>query len=50
VTIFILDTKTASPAEVDAAKATVKRLKTLRHPSVLTFFDSVEVSDTRFRM
>lgn len=44
VTIFILESKNASPAEMDAAKASVKRLKTLRHPNVLTFLDSVEVS------
>lgn len=43
VAIFILDTKNSSQSEVDAAKAAVKRLKTLRHPSILTFFDSVEV-------
>ena len=44
VTIFILDSKNSSPAEVEAAKACVKRLKTLRHPNILTFLDSVEVS------
>ncbi|CAL8111632.1 unnamed protein product [Orchesella dallaii] len=42
VTIFILDTKNSSPSEIEAAKAAVKRLKMLRHPSVLTFLDSVE--------
>jgi len=42
VTVFILDGKPTG-AEMDAAKAGVKRLKTLRHPNILTFMDSVEV-------
>jgi hypothetical protein len=42
--VFILDVKNASPAIADAAKAAVKRLKTLRHPSILTFLDSAEVN------
>lgn len=28
---------------VDVAKSSVKRLKTLRHPNILTFLDSLEV-------
>jgi len=44
VTIFILDTKSASVTELEAIRAGVKRLKTLRHPSILTFLDSVEVN------
>jgi SCY1-like protein 1 len=44
VTVFILDSKNSSPSEIEAGKAAVKRLKTLRHPNILTFLDSVEVS------
>ena len=43
VTIFILDLKNASNNEIEAAKTAVKRLKTLRHPNVLSFYDSAEV-------
>jgi SCY1-like protein 1 len=43
-----LDVKNASPAIVDAAKNLVKRLKMLRHPSVLTFLESVEVFTLQF--
>lgn len=34
--------KSNSEGLLDVAKASVKRLKTLRHPSVLTYFDSLE--------
>lgn len=37
--------KEANPAHIEAAKAAVKRLKTLRHPCVLTYIDSLEVRD-----
>ena len=36
--VFVCDTKSgASNTQLDVARAAVKRLKTLRHPSVLTF-------------
>eukprot|EP00090_Calanus_glacialis_P001999 TRINITY_DN11500_c0_g1_i1.p1 TRINITY_DN11500_c0_g1~~TRINITY_DN11500_c0_g1_i1.p1 ORF type:complete len:779 (-),score=257.03 TRINITY_DN11500_c0_g1_i1:196-2532(-) len=43
VSIFSCDAKDgASATQLDVARAAVKRLKTLRHPSVLTFVQSVE--------
>ena len=44
VSVFILDAKVgSSDTQLELAKAHVKRLKTLRHPNVLTFIDSLEV-------
>lgn len=40
--MFVFETKNGSEAQFDVAKAAVKRLKTLRHPSVLTYLDSTE--------
>lgn len=34
--------KSNSEASLEVAKASVKRLKTLRHPSILTYLDSLE--------
>jgi len=43
VSIFSCDAKDgASATQLDVARAAVKRLKTLRHPSVLTYIQSVE--------
>ncbi|KAF7266767.1 N-terminal kinase-like protein yata [Rhynchophorus ferrugineus] len=42
VSIFVYDIKSGSEAQLDIAKAAVKRLKTLRHPSILTYLDSLE--------
>jgi len=43
VSIFSCDSKDgASATQLEVARAAVKRLKTLRHPSVLTFLHSVE--------
>ncbi|KAF5292820.1 hypothetical protein FQA39_LY13865 [Lamprigera yunnana] len=42
VSVFVYDIKSGSETQLDIAKAAVKRLKTLRHPSVLTFLDSFE--------
>ncbi|XP_013069379.2 N-terminal kinase-like protein isoform X1 [Biomphalaria glabrata] len=42
VSIFAFDVKSASDALVQTAKASLKRLKTLRHPNILTFLDGVE--------
>lgn len=38
----MFETKNTSDAQLDIAKAAVKRLKTLRHPSILTYLDSLE--------
>nr|XP_022904502.1 N-terminal kinase-like protein isoform X1 [Onthophagus taurus] len=42
VSVFVFDIKNSSEVSLDIAKAAVKRLKTLRHPSVLTYLDSFE--------
>ncbi|GJQ78354.1 hypothetical protein Trydic_g22181 [Trypoxylus dichotomus] len=42
VSVFVFETKNSTEAQVDIAKTAVKRLKTLRHPSILTFLDSFE--------
>ncbi|KAL5285470.1 SCYL1 family protein [Megaselia abdita] len=43
VSVFVYEiSKNASEAKLELAKASVKRLKTLRHPSILQFLDSLE--------
>ncbi|XP_023292732.1 N-terminal kinase-like protein isoform X2 [Lucilia cuprina] len=42
VSVFVFDLRSASDAKCDLAKASLKRLKTLRHPSILQFLDSLE--------
>lgn len=42
VSVFVYDIKNGSDAQLEIAKAAVKRLKTLRHPSILTYLDSFE--------
>lgn len=43
VSVFSCDTKTgASTTQLEVAKGAIKRLKTLKHPSVLTYIDSIE--------
>ncbi|KAK5648616.1 hypothetical protein RI129_003508 [Pyrocoelia pectoralis] len=42
VSVFMYDIKSGSETQLDVAKAAVKRLKTLRHPSVLMYLDSLE--------
>lgn len=42
VSVFMYDIRAGSDAKLELAKAAVKRLKTLRHPSVLQFLDSLE--------
>lgn len=40
-----MDVKTnANDSQVELAKQAIKRLKTLRHPNILTYIDSLEVS------
>jgi SCY1-like protein 1 len=42
VSIFIFDLKSSSETQIQVAKASMKRLKTLRHPNILTFLDGLE--------
>lgn len=42
VSVFMYDIKSGSETQLEVAKGAVKRLKTLRHPSVLMFLDSLE--------
>ncbi|GFX28043.1 n-terminal kinase-like protein [Trichonephila clavipes] len=42
VTIFSFEVTAETRTLLDIAKAAVKRLKTLRHPSILTYVDSLE--------
>lgn len=43
VSVFICEGRDGTTAQLDIAKAAVKRLKTLRHPCILTYIDSLEV-------
>jgi len=46
VSIFVLDAKAGgSGTQLALAKAAVKRLKTLRHPNILTYIDSLETEN-----
>lgn len=42
VSVFVYDIKNGSDVKFELAKSAVKRLKTLRHPSILQFLDSLE--------
>uniref|UniRef100_A0A182W601 N-terminal kinase-like protein n=1 Tax=Anopheles minimus TaxID=112268 RepID=A0A182W601_9DIPT len=42
VSVFTYDIKNGSDIKLELAKAALKRLKTLRHPSILQFLDSLE--------
>lgn len=42
MSIFSLERKTASEAQVQAALNAVKRFKTLRHPNFVRYIDSLE--------
>ncbi|KAG7172298.1 N-terminal kinase-like protein-like [Homarus americanus] len=42
VSLFLCDIKDGNSAYLDVAKAAVKKLKTLRHPCILTYIDSLE--------
>ncbi|GFR57907.1 N-terminal kinase-like protein [Elysia marginata] len=42
VSIFAFDVKSASETQIQTAKSSLKRIKTLRHPNILTFLDGVE--------
>lgn len=43
VSVFVFDIKNGGEQQLDIARAAVKRLKTLRHPSILAYLDSLEV-------
>ncbi|XP_053678408.1 N-terminal kinase-like protein isoform X2 [Anopheles nili] len=42
VSVFTYDIRNGTDIKLELAKAAVKRLKTLRHPSILQFLDSLE--------
>ena len=42
VSIFGFDVKASTETQLETARTTVKRIKTLRHPNVITYIDSVE--------
>ncbi|CAG5106864.1 Similar to scyl1: N-terminal kinase-like protein (Xenopus tropicalis) [Cotesia congregata] len=42
VSVFVYDIKAGGEVQLEIARNAVKRLKTLRHPSVLTYVDSLE--------
>lgn len=42
MSVFVFDIKNGSETQLETAKVAIKRLKTLRHPSVLTYLDSYE--------
>ncbi|KAK3778636.1 hypothetical protein RRG08_016613 [Elysia crispata] len=42
VSIFEFDIKNASETQIQTAKSSLKRIKTLRHPNILTFLDGIE--------
>ncbi|XP_059497475.1 delta(14)-sterol reductase TM7SF2 [Stegostoma tigrinum] len=44
VSVFVYDIKPNSDEQTQVAKAAFKRLKTLRHPNILSFTDGLEVS------
>lgn len=44
VSVFVVDAKHASPEQLAAARNAIKRLRTLRHPSVLRYIASSEDS------
>ncbi|XP_034250810.1 N-terminal kinase-like protein [Thrips palmi] len=48
VSVFMFDIKNGSETQLDVARSSVKRLKTLRHPSVLTYLDSLETDKMIF--
>lgn len=43
VSVFVFEVKNGGEHFLDIARTAVKRLKTLRHPSILAYLDSLEV-------
>ncbi|XP_067618796.1 N-terminal kinase-like protein isoform X2 [Eurosta solidaginis] len=48
VSVFVYDIRSGSDAKCELAKAALKRLKTLRHPSILQYLDSLETDKTLY--
>ncbi|KAK8733164.1 hypothetical protein OTU49_006498, partial [Cherax quadricarinatus] len=42
VSLFVCDVRDGNTSYLDVAKAAIKKLKTLRHPCILTYIDSLE--------
>lgn len=42
VSVFVFDVKNGGEQQLDIVRSAVKRLKTLRHPSILAYLDSLE--------
>ncbi|EZA60654.1 hypothetical protein DMN91_007485 [Ooceraea biroi] len=42
VSVFVFDVKNGGEQQLEIARSAVKRLKTLRHPSILAYLDSLE--------
>lgn len=42
VSVFVYDIKSGSDTKLEIARSAVKKLKTMRHPSILQYLDSVE--------
>ncbi|XP_024942016.1 N-terminal kinase-like protein isoform X2 [Cephus cinctus] len=42
VSVFVFDVKNGGEFQLEIARSAVKRLKTLRHPSILAYLDSLE--------
>lgn len=42
VSVFLYEIRTGTDAQLEIARAAIKKLKTLRHPSILQFLDSLE--------
>lgn len=42
VSVFVYDIKNGTDIKFELAKAAMKRIKTLRHPSILQYLDSLE--------
>ncbi|XP_060577719.1 N-terminal kinase-like protein, partial [Ruditapes philippinarum] len=43
VSVFVFDVKSSSESQTALARSSFKRIKTLRHPNILTFLDGIEV-------
>ncbi|XP_069962249.1 N-terminal kinase-like protein isoform X1 [Bactrocera oleae] len=48
VSVFVYDIRSGSDAKCELAKGALKRLKTLRHPSILQYLDSFETEKTLY--
>lgn len=44
VSVFVFDIKNGGEYQLEIARAAVKRLKTLKHPNILSYLDSLEVN------